>query len=41
MNSLQQIEKEQNENIDEIADIVKRIKSNSGLINNEIDHQKM
>jgi hypothetical protein len=32
---------EQNEQIDEIRDVVKRIKNNSTLINNELDHQTM
>jgi hypothetical protein len=41
MNSVQQIIKEQDDQIDDISDIVKRLKSNSKLINNELDNQKM
>ena len=41
MNSSQQIIKEQDQQIDEISDIVKRLKNNSKLINNELDNQKM
>jgi hypothetical protein len=41
MNSVTQVIKEQDEQIDEIGDIVKRLKNNSKLINNELDHQKM
>lgn len=41
MNSVTQVIKEQDDQIDEIGDIVKRLKNNSKLINNELDHQKM
>ena len=41
MNSVEQIIKEQDEQIDEIGNIVKRLKNNSKLINNELDNQKM
>jgi len=41
MNSVQHIIKEQDEHIDEISDIVKRLKNNSKLINNELDNHKM
>ena len=41
MNSVQQVIKDQDDQIDEIGDIVKRLKNNSKLINNELDHQKM
>lgn len=39
--NVQQIMKEQDEQVEDIADIVKRIKANSRLINNELDNQKM
>ena len=41
MNSMQQVIREQDEQIDEIGDIVKRLKNNSKLIENELDNQKM
>jgi hypothetical protein len=41
MNSVKQIIQEQDEQIEEIHDIVKRLKNNSKLINNELDNQKM
>jgi len=41
MNSVQQIIKEQDEQIDEIHDIVKRLKNNSKHINNTLDDHKM
>lgn len=41
MNSVEQVIREQDEQIDEIGDIVKRLKNNSKLINNELDNQKM
>jgi hypothetical protein len=37
----QQVLKEQDEQIGEIGDIVKRLKVNSILINSELDNQKM
>jgi hypothetical protein len=36
---LQQVIKEQDEQIVEIGKMVKRIKTNTGLINNELDNQ--
>ena len=41
MNSMQQVLKEQDDQVDEIGDIVKRLKNNSKLINNELDSQTM
>jgi hypothetical protein len=41
MSSMEQVIKEQNEQVDDISDIVKRLKNNAKLINNELDHQKM
>ncbi len=41
MNTMQQVIKEQDDQIDEIGDIVKRLKNNSKLIENELDNQKM
>ena len=41
MNSQEQIIQEQDNQIDDIGKIVKRIKNNTGLINNELDKQAM
>ena len=37
----QQVIKEQDEQIGDIGDIVKRLKVNAKLINNELDNQKV
>ena len=39
--SMQQVLKDQDDQVDEIGDIVKRLKNNSKLINNELDNQTM
>ncbi len=38
---VQHVIKEQDQHIDEISGIVKRLKDNSKLINNELDNQNM
>ncbi len=38
---IQQVLKEQDEQIEDIGNIVKRIRNNANMINKELDHQAM